>query len=56
MLNTTTGMGVATLEQVREIESLNKGKLNRGTRGSGKRARELEDMGDTTESDGMDVS
>ena len=51
--NSTKGMGVATAAQVKEIEGLNKGKLNRGRRGYGKRAREVEATGDTTESDGM---
>ncbi|MCJ1282962.1 hypothetical protein MMC26_002289 [Xylographa opegraphella] len=54
--NCTKGMGVATAVQVKEIESLNKGKLNRGKRGHGKRKREAEGAGDTTESDGMGIS
>ncbi|MCJ1393448.1 hypothetical protein MMC18_006323 [Xylographa bjoerkii] len=49
--NSTKGMDIATPAELKEIESLNKGKLNRGKRGQGKRARETEATGDTTESD-----
>ncbi|MCJ1405074.1 hypothetical protein MMC11_008300 [Xylographa trunciseda] len=51
--NSTKGMGVATLAQVKEIEGLNKGKMNRGKRGHSMRVQEAEVTGDTTESDGM---